>query len=301
MLESGPLHIFLGSGSGSSNTNSFPSPCLCTTLGLVFTGKLTWEGEDKAVQVVRNPSVLPCRISRTPSARAAASCWTGSVQLHHSQLRSTFPHETFQTQDNFTARNHSIYCNNKMLYFLGIQGKMWCSSLLSNGSEEEFFLWIQKHSYSLSISFSQGNSLFYSWSWDVNHLQQQISTLLIFPSRWGTSATQHCSCLKAYQEAEKTTQTQLSQFSPRLLCTKPQDFTITTTKQWESHKVSCFLLYLWRLLIQALCLWNSHTIHLTTSQYVTTHPLRWNLKLSWGSNRLKVKVTSFPTCLLSVR
>lgn len=124
MLESGPLHIFLGSGSGSSNTNSFPSPCLCTTLGLVFTGKLTWEGEDKAIQVVRNPSVLPCRISRTPSARAAASCWTGSVQLHHSQLRSTFPHETFQTQDNFTARNHSIYCNNKMLYFLGIQGKM---------------------------------------------------------------------------------------------------------------------------------------------------------------------------------
>lgn len=101
MLESSPLHIFLGSGSGSSNTNSFPSPCLCTTLGLVFTGKLTWEGEDKAVQAVRNPSVLPCRISRTPSARAAASCWTGSVQLHHSQLRSTFPHETFQTQDNF--------------------------------------------------------------------------------------------------------------------------------------------------------------------------------------------------------
>lgn len=197
MLESNLLHIFLSSGSVSSNTNCFPSPRLYRTQGLIFTGNNSWLWEDTAAQVVRNPSVLPCRSSSTPSAPAAASSWTGTVQLHHCQFRSTFPNETIKTQDNFIAQNSIMYCNNKMLYFLGVQGKMWCSSWLSNGSKEEFFIWIQKHSYSLSISFSNGNSLFYSWSWDFNNLQQQISILLVFSSRWGTSATQHCSCLRA--------------------------------------------------------------------------------------------------------
>lgn len=90
---------------------------------------------------------------------------------------------------------------------------------------------------------------------------------------WGTPATQHCSGLTTYQEADNSTEMELSQFSPRLLCNKPQDFTITTRRQWESHKVTHLLFYLQRLFVQALCSWNSRTIHLITPQYFTTHPL----------------------------
>lgn len=33
--------------------------------------------------------------------------------------------ENIKTYDNFTAQNHTIYCNNKMLYLGGIQRKVW--------------------------------------------------------------------------------------------------------------------------------------------------------------------------------
>lgn len=89
----------------------------------------------------------------------------------------------------------------------------------------------------------------------------------------GTPATRHWSSLTAYQELTTQWETELSQFSPRSLCNKPQDFTITTRRQWESHKVTRLLFNLWRLLMQALCSWNSRTIQLVTPQYFTAHPL----------------------------
>lgn len=77
----------------------------------------------------------------------------------------------------------------------------------------------------------------------------------------------------AQREAQHTAETGLSQFSPSSLCYKPQDFTITTRRHWESHKVTNLLAHLQKLFMQALCSWNSRTISLVTAQCVTTHPL----------------------------
>lgn len=119
----------------------------------------------------------------------------------------------------------------------------------------------------------------------------------------GTPATQHCSCLTAYQELTTQRETGLSQCSPRSLCNKPQDFTITTRRQRESHKVTRLLFNLRRLLMQALRSWNSHTIHLVTPQYFTAHPFCCKPELCCERNTTNQRQNTIipPMYLLSVR
>lgn len=106
-----------------------------------------------------------------------------------------------------------------------------------------------------------------------------------FLGRWGPRASRHRSVWRRHAETE------LSQFSPRSLRNKPQDFTITTRRQWESHKVTHLLFYLWRLLMQS---WSSHTVHLITPLYFTTHPLCFEPEPHCERCITKAKYNHFP-------
>lgn len=162
-----------------------------------------------------------------------------------------------------------------MLYFWGIQGKVW---------HPHYQIALKRHS-----SFEKGNTL--NKRWPVNkpsHVAAGILSHFTAKGRvWITYSHRFQLCwyflvgegtgsavlgVTAQREADNTANTGLSQFSPRSLCNKPQDFTITTRRHWESHKVTNLLAYLQKLFMQALCSWNSRTINLVTAQCVTTHP-----------------------------
>lgn len=163
-----------------------------------------------------------------------------------------------------------------MLYFGGIQGKAW---------HPHYQIALKRHS-----SFEKGNTR--NKRWLVNkpsHVAAGILSYFTAKGRFWIMYSHRFQLwwyflvaegtgsallgMTAQREADNTADTGLSQFSPRSLCNKPQDFTITTRRHWESHKVTKRLSYLQKLFMQALCLWNSRTINLVTAQCVTTHPL----------------------------
>lgn len=105
-----------------------------------------------------------------------------------------------------------------------------------------------------ALSHSSRNSFsFYSQRQGLDNVQPHIPTLSVFSGRLGHRLSS-AGC-DSPEEADNTAGTGLSQLSPRSLCNKPQDFTITTRRHWESHKVTNLLAHLQKLFMQALCSW----------------------------------------------
>lgn len=166
-------------------------------------------------QVVEKPNVLTHSFTlvttSTPSAWTASSSWMFWVFSYTSLIQKEYPpqtkNENIKTYKIFTAQNHTIYCNNKMLYFGGIQGKVWHPHYQKGILSLKNVTLVQKRWPVGKPSHSAVGIPFYFTAeveiWII--YSNRFKLCWYFLVAWGTPATRHCSGLTAYQEAENTT------------------------------------------------------------------------------------------------